>query len=662
MALMNAAIFTAGLGIRWTPAATRFRVWAPGADALYVRLYRRDLGGRPLREVPLRPAGGGCWAARVAGDWRNTYCTYAVTRGGATVEAVDPYARAVGANGQRAMILDERETEPAGWARDRRPPFHRPTDAVIYELHVRDFSIHPRSGLRHAGRFLAFTERGTRGPGGVATGLDHLVELGVTHVHLLPVFDYASVDETRPDRPQYNWGYDPQHYNAPEGSYATDPHDGRVRLREFKALVQALHAAGIRVIMDVVYNHTYRGAESDFHRLAPGCYHRQDAQGGFANGSGCGNETASERPMVRRFIVDSLVYWARACHVDGFRFDLMGLHDLATLRAARAALDRVDPSILMYGEGWTGGESPLPAARRVMKTQVRRLRGVAAFSDTFRDALKGSVFQHGERGFVAGGRGLEEAIKAGLVASTAHPQVRYPKGDDWRGPWAGEPGRCVSYASCHDNHTLWDRLKLAAPAAGEADLIRMNKLCAALVLTAQGIAFLHAGEEFLRSKGGVENSYNQPDRVNRIDWGAKARQRAVFDYYRGLIALRRARPELRLGSAAEIRRRLRFLDLPAGVVGFHLRPAGGGDLVALFNATAKPVRVRLPGHARARRRLNRRSCNAGPRVRYLLKTGGADAAIRQGGRMMAFGMAGATGTVWSTGAAQRVYRVGVKRP
>jgi pullulanase len=582
------------LGITWGPHATRFRVWAPGADALEVRIFQHDIGGEPFRVLPMRRGDQGTWTARAAGNWRNVYCTYAVTRGGAVAETVDPYARAVGANGRRAMIFDPRQTNPAGWARDRRPAFAQPTDAVIYELHVRDFSIHPRSGMKHPGKFLAFTEQGTRGPRGVATGVDHLVELGVTHVHLLPAFDYESVDETRPDRPQYNWGYDPQHYNTPEGSYATDPHDGRVRIREFKAMVQALHRAGIRVVMDVVYNHTFRGAESTFHQLVPGYYHRQDAQGGFSNGSGCGNETASERPMFRKFMVESLVYWAREYHIDGFRFDLMGLHDLGTMRAIRAALDQVDPTILLYGEGWTGGDSPLPAAQRVMKTQVRKLRGVAAFSDVFRDALKGSVFQHHERGFVSGARGLEEAIKAGLVASTAHPQVAYPVGDDWRGPWAGEPGRCVSYDSCHDNHTLWDRLLLANPKADEVALIRMNKLCAALLLTAQGIAFLHAGEEFLRSKGGVENSYNRPDRVNRIDWGAKARHRAVFDYYRGLVALRRARPEFRLTSAGAIRRQLTFLKLPAGVVGFHLRPAAGGDVIAVFNATCKPVRIALP--------------------------------------------------------------------
>ena len=597
MAPMNSSfpVYAGGdLGIAWTPKATHFRVWAPGADGLEVRLYRQGLGGRALRALPMRAAEQGTWTARAAGNWRNVYCTYAVTRGGTTVEVVDPYARAVGANGRRAMIVDPHDTEPKGWGEDVRPPFAQPTDAVIYEAHVRDFSIHPRCGMKNRGRFLAFTERGTRGPGGVATGVDHLVELGATHVHLLPAFDYESVDETRPDVPHYNWGYDPQNYNAPEGSYATNAKDGRVRVREFKSMVQSLHRAGLRVIMDVVYNHTFRGAESNFHQLVPGYYHRRDAKGGFSNGSGCGNETASDAPMFRAFMVDSLVYWARECHVDGFRFDLMGLHDLQTMRAIRAALDRVDPSIILYGEGWTGGDSPLPQAKRAMKTNVRRLRGVAAFSDGFRDALKGSVFKHHESGFVSGAPGLEESIKAGLVASTAHPQVAYPAGDDWRGPWAGEPWRCVSYDSCHDNHTLWDRLKLANPKASEADLIRMNKLCAALVLTAQGITFLHAGEEFLRTKRGVENSYNQPDTINQMDWGLKARHRTVVEYYRGLVALRRARPEFRLASAAEIRKRMRFLDLPRGLVGFHLQPREGGDVIAVFNPTAKPVRVRLP--------------------------------------------------------------------
>lgn len=582
------------LGIRGQARATTFRVWAPGAQRVEVRLYRSGLGGRPARAADLQAAEQGTWLLRLPGDWRNWYCSYVVHRDGASVETIDPYARAVGANGQRAMIVDLRDTDPAGWARDRRPAFGPPTDAVIYELHVRDFSIHPKSGMKHKGRFLAFTERGTRGPHGVATGVDHLVELGVTHVHLLPAFDYESVDETRPGRPQYNWGYDPQNYNAPEGSYATNATDGRVRVREFKQMVQALHAAGIRVVMDVVYNHTFRGAESSFHRLVPGYYHRRDATGGFSNGSGCGNETASERPMFRKFMVESLVYWAREFHVDGFRFDLMGLHDLATMRAIRSALDQVDPSLLLYGEGWTGGDSPLPPAQRATKTNVRRLRGVAAFSDVFRDALKGTVFNHHQRGFVSGGAGLEEAIKAGLVASVRHPQVKLPRGDGWRGAWAVEPDRCVSYDSCHDNHALWDRLKLSCPAASDAELIRMNKLCAALLMTAQGICFLHAGEEFLRTKDGVENSYNKPDRINRVDWARKHKHREVVAYYQGLIALRRAHPAFRLDSAAAIRRHLSFLSLPRGLVGFHLKGHADGDRVAVFNATTKPVRVALP--------------------------------------------------------------------
>ena len=578
------------LGAVWAKARTRFRVWAPLADEVQVVLYKAGLGGSPAGLWSLKRGARGTWARSVEGDWAGVYYTYRVRHGAEVHEAVDPYAKAVGANGARAMVVNLANTNPPGWARDRKPPFKRPTDAVIYELHVRDATIHPSAGATHKGRFLGLTERGL--PHGA--GLDHLKELGITHLHLLPVFDYASVDETKPGKPQYNWGYDPQNYNVPEGSYSTDAADGAVRIREFKQLVQALHRAGIRVVMDVVYNHTYRGGDSHFQRIVPGYYHRQDAQGGFANGSGCGNEIASDRSMVRKMMVDSLVYWAREYHVDGFRFDLMGLHDLETMRAIRRALDRVDSSLLLYGEGWTGGDSPLPFKKRAMKTNVRALDRVAAFSDTIRDGIKGTVMDHAKGGFVQGGPDFEETIKAGVVAQVRHPQVVFPKGDAWRGPWAGEPWRCVTYNSCHDNHALWDKLALTAKGAPEAVRVRMNRLAAAIVLTSQGISFLHAGEEFARGKKGVENSYNKPDSVNAIDWRRKKKFAGLYAYYRGLVALRKATPEFRLASAAEIRTRLTFLPgAPAGVVAFLI--AGlRRNLVVVYNANRAAVPFHLP--------------------------------------------------------------------
>ncbi len=578
------------LGPTRTAARTRFRVWAPTADEIHLVLYKQGLGGTPVGLWRMQKSAQGTWTRAIEGDWAGIYYTYRVRRGAETHEVVDPYAPAVGSNGLRGMVVDFSKTNPPGWARDRRPAFRHPTEAVIYELHVRDATIHPSAGAKHKGLFLGLTERGL--PNGA--GLDHLRELGVTHLHLLPVFDFASVDETKPHKPQYNWGYDPLNYNAPEGSYSTNAADGAVRIREFKRLVLALHRAGIRVVMDVVYNHTYHGAESHFHKLVPGYYHRQNADGGFSNGSGCGNEIASDRSMVRKMIVDSLVHWAREYHIDGFRFDLMGLHDLETMKEIRRALDRVDHSILLYGEGWTGGDSPLPWNKRAMKTNVRALDRIAAFSDNIRDAIKGPVMEHAKGGFVQGEPGMEEAIKAGVVAQVAHPQVAYPKGDDWRGPWAVEPWRCVSYDSCHDNHTLWDKLALTAKDQPETVRLRMNALAAAIVLTSQGIPFLHAGEEFARTKKGVENSYNKPDSINAIDWRRKKKFAELVAYYRGLIALRRATPEFRLSSADAIRKRLTFLPgAPSGVVAFLI----AGDrrhLVVVYNANRAPVTVHLP--------------------------------------------------------------------
>lgn len=578
------------LGATWSKTRTKFRLWAPLADEVQLVLYKAGWGGAPAGLWTMKPGAKGTWVRTIEGDWAGVYYTYRVRHGATTHEAVDPYAKAVGVNGERGMVVNLARTNPPGWSRDRKPPFQHPTDAVIYELHVRDATIHPSAGATHKGKFLGLTERGLAH----GAGLDHLREMGITHLHLLPVFDYASVDESQPHKPQYNWGYDPLNYNAPEGSYSTDPYHGEVRIREFKQLVMALHRAGIRVVMDVVYNHTYRGGDSHFHRIVPGYYHRQNAEGGFSNGSGCGNEVASDRSMVRKMMVDSLVYWAREYHVDGFRFDLMGLHDLETMKEIRRALDRVDRSILLYGEGWTGGDSPLPYARRAMKTNMRALERIAAFSDTIRDGIKGTVMEHGKGGFVQGESGFEETIKSGVVASVKHPQVAYPKQDLWRGPWAGEPWRCVTYNSCHDNHALWDKLALTAKDAPESLRLRMNKLAAAIVLTSQGISFLHAGEEFARGKKGVENSYNQPDAVNAIDWRRKKKYADLCAYYRGLIALRKVTPEFRLRSAAEIRRRLTFLSgAPAGVVAY--RVAGvRRTLVVILNANRRAVQVDVP--------------------------------------------------------------------
>ncbi len=589
------------LGVRYTPKSSAFRVWAPTAGDVELMIYRsgHDQDEHP-RILPMKRDKQGTWFLSIAGDLKNHYYRYRLVHKNHAhhVEAVDPYAVAVGANGNRAMIVDLRDTDPKNWDEDQKPPFRHETEAVIYEVHVRDFTIHKSAGSKQPGKYIGLSASGTHGPANIHTGLDHLKELGVTHVHLLPVADYASVDELK-KTPHYNWGYDPKNYNVPEGSYATDPVDGRVRVREFKEMVQSLHKAGIRVVLDVVYNHTYHGNDSHLNHLVPGYYYRQNKDGSFSNGSGCGNETASDRFMVRKMMVESLVFWAKEYHIDGFRFDLMGLHDLETMKEIRKALDKVDPSIIIYGEGWTGGDSPLPYDQRAMKTNVGQLKRIAAFNDTIRDAIKGHVAEHHKGGFVQGEPGMETRLKTGITASVRHSQIDYPKGDLWSGPWAKEPCHTVSYASCHDNHTLWDKILITTPGMSQRDRIKLYKLSAAIVLTSQGIAFIHAGEELLRTKNGHENSYNLPDKINAIDWKRKVTHKDVFDYYRGLISLRRMHPAFRMKSGSDIRRNLAFLPMPsAHMVGYCINGAEVGDsaewLVVLFNATAKPQSVVLP--------------------------------------------------------------------
>ncbi len=588
------------LGVTYRPKASSFRVWAPTAKHVEVLLFRTGHEDETPRIISMERSVSGTWALTVAGDLRHQYYRYRLVHAelADAVEAMDPYAVAAGANGNRAMIVDLRETDPKGWASDTKPPFAHPVDAVIYEAHVRDFTIHASAGSARPGTYIALAKAGTRGPDGIKTGVDHLRELGITHVHLLPVADYASVDETKKTA-QYNWGYDPKNYNVPEGSYATDAFDGRVRVREFKEMVMGLHKAGIRVVLDVVYNHTYHTTDAHFQHLVPGYYHRQNKEGGFSNGSGCGNEVASDRSMVRKMMIDSLVFWAKEYHVDGFRFDLMGLHDLETMKQIRKALDKVDSTIILYGEGWTGGDSPLPWHDRAMKTHVGALDRIAAFNDTLRDAIKGHVANHHEPGFIQGAADKEERLKTGIVASVKHPQITYPAGDLWSGPWAREPHHCVSYNSCHDNHTLWDKIAITTPRLKETDRIKMNKLAAAITLTSQGLAFLHAGEEMVRTKKGHENSYNLPDAINAMDWRRKIMHADVVDYYRGLIALRKQHVAFRMRTAGDIRRHLAFLPMPSkGMVGYCIDGEGIGDaaawLVVIFNATPKSHTVDLP--------------------------------------------------------------------
>jgi pullulanase len=589
------------LGMVWSPRQTVFKLWSPAASAARLHLYARGDGGAALQTLVLKKAAKGVWQTTLDGDQKGKYYTVQVQVDGRWLdETPDPYAKAIGLNGKRGMILDFAETNPAGWAQDKRPLLAAPNDIVLYELHIRDMSIHPSAGIRQRGRYLAFTETGTRNPDGLATGIDHLKALGITHVHLLPAFDFRSIDESLPpERRNYNWGYDPENYSAPEGSYATDPADGAVRIREFKQMVQALHAQGLRVVMDVVYNHTGTTAESVFNRCAPGYYYRQNKEGKFSDASACGNETASERPMMRKYMLESVLHWVQEYHIDGFRVDLMGIHDIETMNLISRALHKVDPSIFLYGEGWTAGASPLPDSLRALKANTWQLDRVAAFSDDFRDGLKGSVFEHKERGFVSGKPGNEESIKFGIVASTQHPQIDYKKVNYSKKPWAKEPFQTITYVDCHDNHTLWDRLAISCPEASEAERIRMHKLALAMVLTSQGVPFVHAGAEMLRTKDGVENSFQSPDNINQIDWRRKTTYKAVFDYVQALIRLRKNHPAFRLQNAEQIRNHLKFLDVnDSNVVAYQLAGNAGGDawknIAVIFNGNAGAKKVVLP--------------------------------------------------------------------
>lgn len=584
-------------GLSYTRERSVFRVWSPPATAMYLLVYQEGTGGKPIQEVTMHTGSNGTWWARLEGDWQGKFYTYqAEINGKRNLEATDPYARAVGINGQRAMVVDLAATNPPGWETDQSPAFGKKTDAIIYELHVRDASISASSGIRNRGKFTGLTETGTKNTAGLTTGLDHLRELGVTHVHLLPCFDFNSIDENNPEH-AYNWGYDPLNYNVPEGSYATNAADGVTRIREFKQLVQAFHRNGLRVVMDVVYNHTALTETSGFNQLVPGYYYRQNKDGKFSNASACGNETASERPMFRKYILESMKYWVQEYHIDGFRIDLMGIHDIETMNLVSRELHRIKPDILLYGEGWTAGASPLPDSLRALKANAHRLDRIAVFSDDLRDGIKGSVFEHADKGFASGKPGMEESIKFGIAAGCPHPQVNYEKVNYSKKPYSREPHQTISYCECHDNHVLWDKMAISAAAATEAERISMHKLALSVVLTSQGIAFLHAGTEFLRSKKGVENSFESGDSINAIDWDQKTVHADVYNYVKGLISLRKAHPAFRLAKGKQVAAYLRFEQGAGdGLVAFTLDGRKAGDtwkkIRVYFNGTESVKEVR----------------------------------------------------------------------
>lgn len=586
------------LGVFWSPEKTVVKIWAPTAKIVELRLYKDGEFSDAYHKTNLQPSGYGTWSAILKGDYEGKFYTFKVNDGESLTEVPDMYARCVGINGKRGMIYNPGKTDPENWDKDKRPHFEHFTDVIIYENHVRDFSIDEGSGIQNRGKYLGFTETETKTKNNISTGLQHLVELGITHVHLLPVNDFFNIDEERPIE-KYNWGYDPYHYNALEGSYSTDPFNGAVRIKEFKMLVQALHNHGIGVILDVVYNHTFFAKESIFNQTVPGYFYRQKRDGGFSNASGCGNEIASERAMVRKYIIDSLKYWATEFHIDGFRFDLMGIFDIETMNTIREKLEKTNPGLLLYGEGWTADASPMPENLRALKHNMAKMPGIAAFNDDFRDALKGTQNTMKSRGFISGLKLREEAVKFGIVAATYHPQIVYDYVETSKKPWAAQPDQCINYVTCHDNFTLWDKLKLALPKATDIEMRKMVMLAGALVLTSQGVPFLKVGVEFCRSKRGDENSYKSPDSINQIYWDRKEEFFDVFEYYKKLIQLRKNHPGFRMQTTELIQKNLNFCTIyQMGIVSYCIDGNEVGDkwgkIMMIFNGQNKPALVALP--------------------------------------------------------------------
>ncbi|CCC57905.1 MULTISPECIES: type I pullulanase [Caloramator] len=576
------------LGANYSKEQTLFKVWAPTASEAKLVIYSKweDKAGQ---ELPMQKGEKGVWSYTLKGDQHGTIYTYKVKIGSKWNEAVDPYARSVTVNGDKGVVLDLSRTNPEKWDPNFKPPFKNAVDAIIYELHVRDLSIHPDSGIKNKGKFLGLAETGTKGPNGTSTGLDHIKDLGVTHVQLLPIFDFASIDETS-TKPQFNWGYDPKNYNAPEGSYSTNPYDPISRVKELKTAIQALHDNGLRVIMDVVYNHMFSADASNFNKLVPGYFFRTGHDGKLTNGSGCGNDTASERKMMRKFIIDSVTYWAKEYNIDGFRFDLMGLHDVETMNEVRKALDKIDPTIIIIGEGWDLNTALSPDVKANQKNAYKMPR-IAHFNDTIRDAIKGSVFDKTDAGFVNGKDYVEFKVKSGIVGGIEYSGQIYTWGRI-------EPDQSVVYCEAHDNNTLYDKLKFTNPDATEEEIKAMHKLSGAIVLTSQGIPFIHAGQEFMRTKQGNENSYNASDEINRLDWERKAKYLDVVEYYKGLIKLRKEHPAFRMTTSDMIKRHLEFLNAPKNVIAYVLKDKANGDewenIVVAFNGNTSEQTIKLP--------------------------------------------------------------------
>ena len=573
----------------YTPDATTFRLFAPCSSKPVVRLYATGeaRGEKPLKTISMKAVAPDRWEVRVKGNLKGRFYTFAIKPGMGETPGV--FAKAVGVNGNRGAIIDMKQTNPEGWAQDKvAGGLKSAADWVIYEMHVRDYT-HAAPGIKHADKFLGIVEPAT---------LAHLKDLGVNAVHLLPSFDFASVQEQFPNVPQYNWGYDPKNYNVPEGSYSTDPWKPEVRIREFKTMVKRLHEAGIRVILDVVYNHTFNIKNSNFQLTYPDYFYRKNTDGTYSDGSGCGNETASERPMMRKYMLESVKYWATEYHIDGFRFDLMGIHDIETMNDIRAELNKINPDILVYGEGWSAGSCAYPEEKRAVKAHISQMPGIAAFSDEMRDALRGPFSDDKKGAFLAGITGSEESLKFGIAGAIAHPGIDMTRVNYSKTPWATEPTQMIGYVSCHDDMCLVDRLRVSIPNIDADELMRLDKLAQTVVFTSQGIPFMLAGEEMLRDKKGVHNSYNSPDSINALNWSNLDRYPQLYLYYKGLIQLRRHHPAFRLGTAELVRKHLEFLPTQDCLVGFVLKNYAGGDswknIFVFLNGNREAHEVTLP--------------------------------------------------------------------
>ena len=582
------------LGATWTKEKTTFRVWAPTADAVKVNLYE---SGTPdtddlVEQITMEQDVNGTWVASKEGDLNGVYYTYLVTVNGAENEACDPYARTTGVNGKRAMVIDLSSTNPEGWDEDTDPHAgNNITDDVIYELHIRDLAMDENSGIKNAGKFLGLTETGTTTPNGTPTGIDHIKDLGITHIHLLPVYDYASVDETALDEPQFNWGYDPENYNVPEGSYSTDPYHGEVRVKEMKQMVKSLHDNDLSVIMDVVYNHVYNAGSFNFNLIVPDYFSRVDENGTYSNGSGCGNDTASERSMVRKYIVDSVCYWADEYHIDGFRFDLVGLLDTDTINEIVEEVHKDHPNVIFYGEGWELDTTTTKDCTLATQKNSEETPDFAYFSDTIRDLLKGHVFDTSTIGYVSGETGDEEEVEKCFMGAS---------------DWCKSPTQTINYISCHDNMTLIDRITRSTTGASKEDRVKMNNLAAAIYLTAEGTPLMQAGEEFLRTKknasgGFEENSYASSDSVNSLKWAnlEEEEYQNVYQYYKGLIAFRKDHPVLRLTDAKDVAAHVTPVEgLDANVTAFDITGGVNGEtadnMYVIFNPNQEETKVTLP--------------------------------------------------------------------